>query len=141
MTKVRFYTGSPDKLRTACRLSQEALQQGMRVLLHVPTDELADELDRLLWHYPATGFMPHCRCHEMDAATMPVVIGRSERFAHSQLLISLHDECPPFFSRFEQVIEIVGQHEADVRLGRERFRFYRDRGLEIQHIRLNQEHA
>lgn len=136
MTKVSFYTGSEDKLRTACQLSQKALQQGMRVLLHVPTDELASRLDQLLWHYPPTAFMPHCRCHEAEAATTPVVIGRSDTFPHSELLISLHDECPPFFSRFERVIEIVGKEEEDVRLGRARFKFYRDRGFDIHHTDL-----
>lgn len=138
MTKVSFYTGAEDKLRTACQLSQKALQQGMRVLLHVPTDELATQLDQLLWHYPPTAFLPHCHGHEADAATLPVVIGRDQRFPHSELLISLHDECPLFFSRFERVIEIVGKEEQDIRLGRARFKFYRDRGFDIQHTDLGQ---
>ena len=36
MTKVDFYTGSDDKLRTACQLSHKAMQNGVRVLLHTP---------------------------------------------------------------------------------------------------------
>ncbi len=56
------------------------MQNGLRVLLHVPNDDTADKLDKLLWHYPATAFLPHCHSHEADAATMPVVIGRDENF-------------------------------------------------------------
>jgi len=136
MTKVNFYTGSEDKLRTACQLSHKAMQNGLRVLLHVPNDDTADKLDKLLWHYPATAFLPHCHSHETDAATMPVVIGRDENFPHSELLISLHTECTTFFSRFERVIEIVGSDDDDAKLGRARFKFYKDRGYDVGHTDL-----
>lgn len=138
MTKVDFYTGSQDKLRTACQLSHKAMQHGVRVLLHAPDAATCDALDKLLWHYPPTAFIPHCRSHEDDAVAMPVVLGHNEEVTptHSELLISLHSECLPFFSRFERVIEIVGQDADDVRLGRERFGFYRDRGYELRHIDL-----
>ncbi len=136
MTKVDFYTGSEDKLRTACQLSHKAMQNGLRVLLHTPDDDTAGKLDKLLWHFPAIAFMPHCRSHEADAATAPVVIGHDENFPHLELLISLHNECLPFFSRFERVIEIVGMDEEDTRLGRERYSFYKNRGYEMRHFDL-----
>lgn len=69
---------------------------------------------------------------------MPVVIGRDETFPHSELLISLHTTCLPFFSRFERVIEIVSQEEEDAKLGRERYVFYKDRGYELRHFDLRQ---
>ena len=138
MTKVDFYTGSEDKLRTACQLSQKAMQNGLRVLLHVPDEATADKLDKLLWIFPATAFMPHCRSHEAEAATMPIVIGHDETFPHSELLISLHNTSLPFFSRFERVIEIVGTDDEDAKLGRERYMFYKDRGYELRHFDLRQ---
>jgi DNA polymerase-3 subunit chi len=136
VTKIDFYTGSPDKLRTACQLSHKAMQNGVRVLLHVPDAATADKLDKLLWHFPATAFLPHCHTHDAEADTTPVVIGHDDNFPHSQLLISLHNECMSFFSRFERVIEIVGTESEDSRLGRERFKFYRDRGYELSHTDL-----
>jgi len=39
---------------------------------------------------------------------------------------------PQSFSRFERLIEIVGQEEEDKTQARDRFRFYRDRGYEIR---------
>ena len=137
MTKVDFYTGSEDKLRTACQLSHKAMQHGLRVLLHAPDEAALAALDKLLWHYPATAFIPHCRSGEAEASEMPVVLGSdTENLPHSELLISLHSACLPFFSRFERVIEIVGLEEEDVRLGRERFGYYRDRGYEMRHFDL-----
>ena len=138
MTKVDFYTVSEDKLRTACQLSQKAMQSGLRVLLHVPDEATAEQLDKLLWHFPATAFLPHCNTHDAEAAHMPIVIGCDETFPHSELLISLHNECLPFFSRFERVIEIVSQESEDAKLGRERYKFYKDRGYEMRHFDLNQ---
>lgn len=136
MTKVDFYTGSDDKLRTACQLSQKAMQNGLRVLLHVPDESTADKIDKLLWHFPATAFMPHCRSHESDASSMPIIIGHDEVFHHSELLISLHNDCLPFFSRFDRLIEIISLDTDDAKLGRERYGYYRDRGYELRHFDL-----
>ncbi len=138
MTKVDFYTGVEDKLRTACTLSHKAMQNGLRVLLHTPEEATAATMDKLLWHYPALAFMPHCRSTEETASTMPVVVDQlGEKFPHNEVLISLHTACLPFFSRFGRLIEIVSQDETDARLGRERFSFYRDHGYEIRHFDLS----
>ena len=146
VTKIDFYTGSTDKLRTACQLSHKAMQNGVRVLLSAPDEATANALDKLLWHYPATAFIPHCLSDADGAGQMPVlslskwpvVINHgSDKFPHHDLLISLHGECVPFFSRFERVIEIISTDAEDSRLGRERFKFYRDRGYELRHIDLS----
>jgi len=146
MTKIDFYTGSTDKLRTACQLSHKAMQNGVRVILGAPDAATAEALDKLLWHYPATAFIPHCRSDAEEAAQMPVlslskwpvVLNHSgDEFPHHDLLISLHSACVPFFSRFERVIEIIRNDAEDSRLGRERFKFYRDRGYELRHIDLS----
>jgi DNA polymerase III subunit chi len=138
VTKVDFYTGVNDKLQTACLLSHKALQNGLRVLLHTPDEATAQRLDEMLWLHPPAAFIPHCRSDAADAATMPVIIAHhSEPFPHSELLISLHSSCLPFFSRFERVIEIVGLDAEDARLGRERYSFYRERGFEMRHFDLS----
>ena len=136
MTKVDFYTGSDDKLRTACQLSHKAMQNNLRVLLHAPDAAIAT-LDELLWNYPATAFIPHCKSGEEGADEMPVVLCHDMQAPpHGDLLISLHSASLPFFSRYERVIEIVGLDAEDVKLGRERFGFYRDRGYEMRHFDL-----
>jgi DNA polymerase-3 subunit chi len=138
MTKVDFYTGSTDKLRTACQLSHKAMQQGVRTVISTPDAAIHDALDKLLWHYPATAFIPHCRSDIEEAALMPVVLNHGgDKFPHHDLLISLHNECVPFFSRFERVIEIISHDAEDSGRGRERFKFYRDRGYELRHIDLS----
>jgi len=121
MTKIDFYTGSADKLRTACQLSHKAMQNGVHVALSAPDAAAIDALDKLLWHYPATAFIPHCRSDAEEAAQCPVVLNSGVSF----------------FSRFERVIEIVSGDAEDSRKGRERYKFYKDRGYELRHIDLS----
>jgi DNA polymerase-3 subunit chi len=138
VTKVDFYTGSSDKLRTVCLLSHKAILNGVRTAISFQDAATRDELDKLLWHYPATAFIPHCHSDAQEAETMPVVLNNgSDKFPYHELLISLHSECVSFFSRFERVIEIVSTDAEDSRLGRERYKFYKDRGYELRHIDLS----
>jgi len=140
MTKVDFYTGSPDKLRTACQLSHKAMQNGLKTVISLPDAASCEALDRLLWHYPETAFIPHCRSDAAEADGTPVLLDyNSDKFPHHDLLISLRAECMPFFSRFDRLIEIIGTDQEDSRLGRERYKFYRDRGYELSHVDLSGE--
>ncbi len=135
MTKVDFYTGAGDKLRAACHLSHLAVQEGLRVMLCTPDKPTTESMDQLLWHYPPTSFMPHCRNDGLTNDGALVVVGHCEEaFSHNEVMVSLHTACLPFFSRFERVLEVVGRDPEDIRFGRERFAFYRDRGYKIRHF-------
>jgi DNA polymerase-3 subunit chi len=72
----------------------------------------------------------------MDSALAPQTpIWIDEALEHNgacAVLVNLSAEPPPFFSRFERLAEIVGKEETDVTAGRERFRFYRERGYELR---------
>lgn len=139
VTKIRFYTGAPDKLRAACLLSNKAMQSGLRVMVSTPDEAMTTTLDKMLWTYPGIAFMPHGRTSDPAAATLPVLVDHlSDNFPHHDLLISLHPTTPAFFSRFEHLVEIVGLDDEDKRLGRERFALYRNRGYELQHFDLSQ---
>lgn len=138
MTKVDFYTGCEDKLRTACQLSQKALQNGMCVVIGTPDDTSYKALDQMLWHYPPTAFIPHCGSAADEAPDTPVLLAQTEaKFPHHELYISLHAETPGYFSRFERVIELVSRDEQDSLRGRARYKFYRDRGYELRHFDLS----
>lgn len=115
------------------------MQNGVRTVISLPDAATCDALDKLLWHYPATAFIPHCRSDAKDAETMPVMLNNGgDKFPHHDLMISLHNECLPYFSRFERVIEIISTDAEDSRMGRERYKFYKDRGYELRHIDLSQ---
>ena len=132
MTQIDFYTHVEDKLKTACTLAAKAFARGLRLTAYCPDPETAQHLDRLLWTTPATGFLPHCGPDDPLAAETPVIIDcGGDNLLHDQVLLNLRPEWPPFFSRFQRLIEIVSLDEEDRSQARARFKFYRDRGYEI----------
>lgn len=132
MTRIDFYTKVDDKLRFAGKLCAKALAQKLRVDVYAPDRALAAQFDRLLWSDKSTGFIPHCPADDPLAAETPVLIHTSEgEILHDTLLINLAAAWPPFFSRFQRVIEIVSTDHDDATAARDRFRFYRDRGYAL----------
>jgi DNA polymerase III subunit chi len=137
MTRVEFYSNAKSKLQVACQLVAEALQQQSRILIYAPDEATAQSIDKLLWTFQATGFVRHCMAFHALAAETPVVIAREDdEMPHHQVMLNLHRDLPSLFSRFERLLEVVGADEDDRQLARARYRFYRDRGYEIQHYDL-----
>jgi DNA polymerase III, chi subunit len=132
MTSISFYTHAPDKLSIARQLVAKAWGQKLNVLIYAPDETVAANIDRLLWTQPALSFIPHCRDNSPLAASTPVIIGeRADTLPSADVLINLGSEPPPVFSRFERLVEIVTEDENDVLQGRQRYRFYKDRGYEL----------
>ncbi len=137
MTRVSFYlvaAAAPDScLRVACRLAEKAYLQARGVYLHTPGPEQAAQLDELLWRFRDGAFVPHARSGDDDGSD-PVVIGCDPQASPriTDVLINLSDVVPGFFGRFARLLEIVSADERDRRLARERFRFYRDRGYDLE---------
>lgn len=133
MTEVLFYTNVEDKLQTACLLTSKALSKNMRVLLFTPDAGMTERLSKLLWTVPSTGFLPHCRCGDRLAPVTPILVDHlAEPLVHDEVLFNLREDAPPFFSRFQRLVEIVGNDDDDRARARDRYRFYRDRGYAIR---------
>lgn len=133
MTEITFYTFAGDLLDVARRVTAKAYGRGSQVMIYAPDPARADAIDRLLWTTPPTGFIPHCRDNAPVAAQTPVLIGASaDALRSADVMINLHYEQPPAFARFERVVEIIGEDEAAVEQGRERYRFYKRRGYALQ---------
>lgn len=132
MTSVDFYFNAADKLQVACRLAGKALAQGKRLLIYAPHADTAQQIDRLLWTWPATGFVPHCRAEDALAAETPVLIAaEGGSAAECDILLNLGPDTPPAFERYERLLEVVAREDGDRQAARERFRFYRERGYRV----------
>jgi DNA polymerase-3 subunit chi len=137
MTRVDFYVlrnHTPGgKHRLACRLADKAFRLGHQIFIHASGPEEAARLDELLWTFGPGTFVPHALCTPRLTEPEPVLIGEGEPPAgFGEVLIGLAADVPPFFSRFERMVELVDDTEADRKLARERFRFYRDRGYLLE---------
>ena len=137
MTQIFFYHNAPDRIAAAAILLGKACRQGKAVLVYAPEAQLANALDRQLWVFPPTGFLPHVFAASPLAAETPIVISNDSAVAtHSERLLNLSSEVPPVFSRFPSLIEVVGQDGDERQAARERARFYKDRGYAIHYFDL-----
>lgn len=133
MTKISFLHGARDRLQAVAAWLGQAGSEGRRILVYVPDGDCREQLDRLLWAHPATGFTPHCRADSNLAAETPIVFTSAlDHPLHDECLLNLSDEVPSGFSRFRELIEIVSVEDTDRLPGRERFRYYRERGYPLE---------
>ena len=102
------------------------------MLIYAPDAETASRIDKMLWTWPAIGFVPHCAARDELAAETPVLIAAGEDTPEGcELLLNLGGECPPHFARFARLLEVVSADEAGSAQARGRYRFYQDRGYKI----------
>lgn len=135
MTRVDFYVlGSSTenaRLSFACRLTEKVFNLGQRVFIHSPSASLSAQLDELLWTFKAGAFVPHAPAEHANGE--PIVLSHDAQPDDGEwdVLINMSAEVPEFFSRYHRVAEVVDKDAGRRDAGRERFRFYRERGYEI----------
>jgi DNA polymerase-3 subunit chi len=120
------------RLLFACRLAEKAYHMGHRVHVQAADATAAAEIDGLLWTFRHGSFVPHELARRGATAESPVTIGHGDAVpaGAADLLINLAAEVPECLERFPRVAEVIDASEVGRRLGRLRFRAYRERGLE-----------
>ncbi|MBU1193105.1 MAG: DNA polymerase III subunit chi [Gammaproteobacteria bacterium] len=136
MTRVDFYVlpnaDPAQRSLLACRLAEKAYSQGLKVYIHTASENESQQLDELLWTFRQGSFLPHAIHSANDDEPPAILLGHAhEPSSHIDVLINLGAEIPPFFSRFERVAELVDQRPELLAQSRERFRFYRERGYDL----------
>ncbi len=133
MQTVRFYVLRRDRReRFACRIAEKAVAQGRRVHIRVRDEQAAQDMDTQLWIYHDQSFLPHS-IGGNPSPHVKVTIHAEWLPEQRDVLINLGEGLPQELESFAQVVEVVGPDDATKALGRERFRQYRDRGLEPDH--------
>lgn len=126
----------PDgRLRAVCRLSQKIYSMGKTVFVRAADPDQARTLDDMMWTFDQSSFVPHGVNAESNSVTgLPVVIGHDTSPPNHDynVLISLSDKVPEYFSRYHRVAEFVDNTEQDKAQARDRFRHYRDQGCTLQ---------
>jgi DNA polymerase-3 subunit chi len=132
MTRVDFYileSADAAKDMATCRLAHKAFQQGHRIYIRAPDAAAAQRLDALLWTFNQGSFIPHALHPQESGDEFPVLIGTDmPPAAFDDILIQLAPEPPAEFERFQRILEVVGPDDEDKQHGRNRFRFYREKG-------------
>jgi DNA polymerase-3 subunit chi len=133
---VSFYVlsdGTPDAhWRQACRLAEQAVDQGQRVFVRVDSNDDAKRMDDLLWTFGDRSFLPHeILAPQANAPSHPgmrVLIGHNAPTDFRDLVINLGSDAL-LDSSFPSIAELVPVDDERKRLARARFKVYRDAGL------------
>lgn len=93
-------------------------------------------LDDALWTFSDLDFLPHVMAGDSLAAQTPVILSNNDgaELPHHQILINLSSNAPTHFARFERMFEIISADDSDKSAGRERYRFYQQRGYPLTHF-------
>jgi DNA polymerase III subunit chi len=137
--KVDFYvlksTVEKQRWSIACRLTEKAYLRDMRVVILNESAADAQAFDDLLWTFSDRSFVPHQYCrdaHSADADTPVHLTVNLEAVGTADLLINLSTQLPVGLERFTRIAEIIDADPGRRRLGRERFKSYREHKLPLQ---------
>jgi len=135
MPKVDFYLleslGFDGVYNTVCKLSEKAYEQQKTVLIYVRSKSEAEHLDKLLWTYSETSFLPHALIPQKTPISIGFLDGELPFPQKYDILLNLTLKTPEFFNQFDRVIEVVSGEPTERQAARERYRFYRDNQCEL----------
>lgn len=144
MTRIDFYvlndSSTSSLLELACILAEKACNSRQKVFIYNTERALLEALDERLWDFRPMSFVAHRLQPEANVMSGedddPVLLSSAEPGADRNLLINLSSTVPAFFSRFERTLEIVNSHPDVQPAGRERYRFYKERGYPLKHHKI-----
>ena len=141
MAQISFYSlkdADPvSRLHFACRLTEKARSLGHRVFIQAESPSQVEALDKLLWEFKPSAFLPHTVNETERPDTEPVAVGTARQLEfHSDVLINLADEPVHSHQRFNRINEIVCADPDITARGREHYRYYQGEGYEIETFKL-----
>jgi DNA polymerase III subunit chi len=131
----------------ACRLTEKAYLRDLKVVLLGDTLADVEAIDALFWTFSERSFVPH------DIQRGPAAAGATSAAAaaappasaavvqltqdldsvgSADLLVNVSTRLPARLDRFARVAEIIDADDERRRLGRERFKIYRDLKLAVE---------
>lgn len=137
--RVDFYvlTSAAAKQRWAfaCRLTEIAYLRDMSVDIVAESAADAAALDDLLWTFNDNSFIPHKIAADAQSRDpdmkVHVTLDPGEAPA-ADLLVNLTAGLPAQWERYARIAEVIDADEERRRLGRERFKSYRELKIEVQ---------
>jgi DNA polymerase-3 subunit chi len=137
--RVDFYvlksSSAKQRWLFACRLTEKAYLLDLKIV--IAHDSLADakELDEMLWTFNERSFVPHKICLDeksLDPSTPVHLTVDSSGTPAADLLVNLSHRFPAPLQGYKRIAEIIDTDEERRRLGRERFKAYRDLKLALE---------
>jgi DNA polymerase-3 subunit chi len=144
--RVDFYilkSSTPKQRWTfACRLTEKAYLRDLKVVLLGDTPAEVEAIDALLWTFSERSFVPHdvhrgrpgvaAIAADAGSAAAVQLTQDLDSVGSADLLVNVSTRLPARLDRFARVAEIIDADDERRRLGRERFKVYRELKLAVE---------
>lgn len=111
--KADFYVlsgeESDSRLLCTCRLAEKAHRQNHSVFVVTQSESQSAVLDRLMWTFRESSFLPHCLAPRPEHDHSSILIGDELSDSAPQILINLGYELPEGFDRAARLCQVVDQ--------------------------------
>lgn len=143
--RVDFYVlksgAAKQRWAFACRLTEKAYLRDLSIVIVSDTLTDTQALDDLLWTFDERSFIPHKISldeHAVDPATKVHLTALPATAPPADLLVNLAASLPAHWERYTRIAEIIDADAERRRLGRERFKTYRDLQVALETHQLNE---
>jgi DNA polymerase III subunit chi len=118
----------------ACRLTEKAFLRDLKVVLLSETAAETEVMDEMLWTFNERSFVPHDIHGRQSGAdsTQVMLTPDPDAIESADLLVNLSARLPSRLERFSRIAEIIDADDERRRLGRERFKAYRELKLTVE---------
>ena len=135
-TLIRFLVLTNNiKQKLICDLTEKFYSAGKKVVILVKDSKEGDELDRLLWIWKQSSFIPHLYTGLLSyKLPEPVVVtSQIEDNPGFEILLLAHPISLDNIIKFKQVIDFAEKYDSTLlNLSRDRFKLYRDNNLKVE---------
>ena len=135
MTQISFYLfekSNERQVESACRLTRKILFVHAKIWWYCTDSNLQIELDELLWTFDPQSFIPH----GIDDIESSVCISAQLPPSHDWIIFNFNHHALEQIQNIRHIIEIVENNETAKQIGRQKFKMYRQFGIEARTFKL-----
>lgn len=120
-----------NKLFSLTKVIQKQFDLNEHILIFVPTNEVAQYIDQLIWRLPQESFIPHI-VSDTPCNNPVVITSKNENLNKATVLINLSQNVNTNFHEFHTVYELYDMtHPSKEELSKARHLSYSERGFHV----------
>ncbi|HEY9100823.1 DNA polymerase III subunit chi [Chitinimonas sp.] len=133
MPQASFYFNVANREQALCQLVGKAVKRKLATGVVTDSETASQMLDRLLWEFPPTGFVPHCLgSHALAAQTPALIDHRLEVLLPRDVVFNWTSHIVRTDMGIERIVEIVPRDDMALRQeARTRLQLYKQAGYEV----------
>ena len=140
LTRIDFYYDVQNTLLFASRITRKLYYEKIvttkrPLVIRCRNGFHCEEVGDSLNHFSKKDFLPHARFSDVNACMSPIILLETSQIPlwanDIVVLLNLDSKIEITFSSYSRVIEIVDQTETNRQKGRQKYKFYKERGYEV----------